>query len=56
MSQESDQLAAEVAVDGEVMAAIENDDEEIFVIANINCDDEYLTMPLEDTASLAAWQ
>ena len=56
MSQESDALAAEVAVNGEVMAAIENVDGKKFVIANINCDDEYLTMPLEDTASLTAWQ
>jgi hypothetical protein len=47
---------AEVAADAEVMASVEADDEETFIIADVTTDDAYLTLPLEDAASLPAWR
>jgi len=56
MSQEPDALAADVAVNGEVMAAVERDERSVFVIADVTRDDAYLSMALEDAASLSAWR
>jgi len=56
MSQEPDALAADVAMDGEVMAAVEGDEQAVFVIADVTRDDAYLSMPLADSASLSAWR
>jgi histidinol dehydrogenase len=47
---------AEVAVDAEVMASVEEGPTETFVIADISRDDAYLTTPLADAASLPAWR
>lgn len=56
MSQKPDALATDVAVDGEVMAAVERDEEAVFVIADVTRDDAYLSVPLADSASLSAWR
>ncbi|ACV11666.1 conserved hypothetical protein [Halorhabdus utahensis DSM 12940] len=56
MSQEPDALAADVAVDREVMAAVERDEQAVFVIADVTRDNAYLSMDLEDAATLSAWR
>ncbi|WEL20211.1 Uncharacterized protein HBNXHr_0132 [Halorhabdus sp. BNX81] len=43
-------------MDGEVMAAVEGDEQAVFVIADISRDDAYLSMTLEESASLSAWR
>ena len=56
MSQEPNALAAEGRSDGEVMAAVDGDDEEVFVIADITRDEAYLSMPLREASTLSAWR
>lgn len=54
---ESDQVVpAAVEADSEVMAAIEDGPTDEFVLADISTDDAYITLPLEDAASLPAWR
>lgn len=40
----------------EVMAAVEEGRREELIIADISTDDSYLTVPLEEAASLPAWR
>jgi len=47
---------AEVPADTEVMASVENGQEDTFIIADVSADDAYLTLPLADAASLPAWR
>ncbi len=54
MSQQPDALAADGHSDGEIMAAIEDD--EALVIADISRDNAYLSMPVAEAASLSAWR
>lgn len=56
MSQEPDALAAAGPVNGEVMGAVEGDSDPVYVIADISRDDAYLTVPMEETATLSAWR
>jgi len=54
---ESDTVAkAEVAADAEVMASVENGATDTFIIADVTTDDAYLTLDLDDAASLPAWR
>ncbi|MFT4881936.1 MAG: hypothetical protein ACI9HI_001954 [Salinirussus sp.] len=48
--------ASAVETDAEVMAAVEEGPVETLVIADISRDDAYLTLPLDDAASLPAWR
>lgn len=56
MSQEPDTVAAQDRADGEVMAAIEDGGEEVLVIADISRDETYLSIPLDEAATLSAWR
>jgi len=47
---------AEVAVNSEVMASVEDGPTETFIIADVSRDGAYLTVPLEEAASLPAWR
>jgi len=47
---------AQVAEDAEIMASVEGGPTDTLVIADISCDDAYLTAPLDDAASLPAWR
>jgi hypothetical protein len=47
---------AAVEASSEVMAAVEEEPVERLIIADISTDDAYLTVPLEDAASLAEWR
>jgi len=49
-------VQAEVAADAEVMASVEEGTTDTFVLADISRDDAYLTMPLDEAASLPAWR
>ncbi|MFB6087071.1 MAG: hypothetical protein ABEJ85_01005 [Haloarculaceae archaeon] len=51
-------MVAEHAVEAgaEVMASVEDGPTETFIVADISCDDAYITLPLEDAASLPAWR
>jgi len=54
---ESDTVAqTEKRLDSEVMAAVEEGPRDEFVLADISTDDAYMTVPLEDAASLPAWR
>jgi hypothetical protein len=54
---ESDTVAkAEVAADAEVMASVEQGTTDTFIIADVTTDDAYLTLALNDAASLPAWR
>jgi len=54
---ESDTVAAtEVAAGAEVMASVEDGPVDQFIIADISQDGAYMTLPLEDAASLPAWR
>jgi hypothetical protein len=54
---ESDTVVpAEVAADTEVMASVENGPVDEFIIADISHDGAYMTLPLEEAASLPAWR
>jgi hypothetical protein len=56
MSQKQDAVATEVESEAEVMASVESGTSDTFIIADITCDDAYLTVPLADAASLPAWR
>jgi len=47
---------AEVAANAEVMASVEGGSTETFVIADISRDDAYLTLDLDEAASLPEWR
>lgn len=47
---------ARVETDSEVMASVEDGPTETFIIADVSRDGAYLTVPLEDAASLPAWR
>jgi len=54
---ESDTVASvEVASDAEVMASVEEGDVDEFIIADVTQDDAYLTVPLDEAATLPAWR
>lgn len=54
---ESDTVVpVEVAADAEVMAAVEAGPDERFIIADVSRDDAYITLPLENAATLPAWR
>lgn len=53
---ESDTVVQTETADSEVMAAVEDGPREEFILADINTDEAYVTMPLEDAASLPAWR
>jgi hypothetical protein len=52
---ESDTVV-QTAGDPEVMAAVEDGPREEFILADINTDDAFVTVPLEEAASLPAWR
>jgi len=47
---------AEVAADADIMASVEDGQEQTFIIADVSTDDAYMTLPLDDAASLPAWR
>lgn len=49
---------SEVAADADadVMASVEEGQEDTFIIADVSTDDAYLTLPLGEAASLPAWR
>lgn len=49
-------VPTEVAADAEVMAAVEDGPIDQFIVADVTKDDAYITLPLEDAASLPAWR
>jgi hypothetical protein len=49
-------VPAEVAADTEVMASVEEGPVDRFILADISQDDAFMTLPLEDAASLPAWR
>jgi len=54
---ESDTVVpAEVAADTEVMASVESGPVDQFILADISQDGAYLTLPLDEAASLPAWR
>ena len=54
---ESDSVVqTEVTADAEVMSSVDDGPVPEFVIADISQDDAYLTLPLDDAASLPAWR
>ncbi|MEF8775653.1 MAG: hypothetical protein V5A43_04015 [Haloarculaceae archaeon] len=54
---ESDTAARSVLeADSDVMASVEDGPTERFVVADVTEDEAYLTLPLEDAASLPAWR
>lgn len=54
---ESDTVAPTVTnSEREIMAAVEEGPREELIIADISTDDAYVTVPLEEAASLPAWR
>jgi hypothetical protein len=49
-------VPAEVAADTEVMASVEEGPVDRFILADISRDDAFITLQLEDAASLPAWR
>ena len=49
-------VPTEVAADAEVMAAVEDGPVDQFIVADVTKDDAYITLPLDDAASLPAWR
>ena len=49
-------VQSEVAADAEVMASVEKGPTPQFIIADISQDDAFVTLPLDDAASLPAWR
>jgi hypothetical protein len=47
---------AAVEASSEVMGAVQEGPVERFIVADISTDDAYLTVPLEEAASLPAWR
>jgi hypothetical protein len=56
MSQETDTVAAQLSDDAEVMASVERGASDTFILADISCDGAFVTLPLEDAASLPEWR
>jgi len=46
----------EAATDADVMASVEAGQEDTFIIADVSTDGAYLTLPLDEAASLPAWR
>ncbi|MFB6222743.1 MAG: hypothetical protein ABEH86_03595 [Haloarcula sp.] len=46
----------ELSADAEIMASVEEGPSDKFIVADVTKDDAYLTLPLEDAASLPAWR
>ncbi|MCU4802784.1 hypothetical protein OB920_20690 [Halobacteria archaeon HArc-gm2] len=46
----------EAATDADVMASVEAGQEDTLIIADVTTDGAYLTLPLDDAASLPAWR
>lgn len=54
---ESDSVArSSLASDAEVMASVEEGPTSRFIVADVTQDDAYITLPLQDAASLPAWR
>jgi len=49
-------VPSEVATDAEVMASVDDGSTETFIIADITRDDAFVSLALEDAASLPAWR
>ena len=49
-------VPAEVATNTEVMASVEEGPVDRFILADISTDDAFITLRLEDAASLPAWR
>jgi hypothetical protein len=49
-------VSSELAEDAEVMAAIEDGPVDEFILADVSRDGAFVTMPLNDAASLPAWR
>ena len=45
-----------VETDAEVMASVEEGPTDSFILADISRDDAFVTMPLDEAASLPAWR
>jgi len=56
MSQESDALAADGRPDGEVMASVDEGENDVLVIADVTRDGAHLSVPLAEAATLSAWR
>jgi len=46
----------EMAASAEIMAAVEDGPVDTFILADVGQDDAYMTVPLDDAASLPAWR
>ena len=54
---ESDTVArSSVASDAEVMASVEDGPTQRYIVADVTRDDAYITLPLQEAASLPAWR
>jgi hypothetical protein len=49
-------VPSEVAADANVMASVEEGPTDQFILADISRDDAFVTLPLDDAASLPAWR
>lgn len=46
----------QLATDAEVMASVEAGQEDTFIIADVTKDEAYMTLDLDEAASLPAWR
>ena len=54
---ESDTVArTEEQLESEVMGAVEEGPRDEFILADISTDDAFITVPLDEAASLPAWR
>lgn len=56
MSQETDAIATPATEETEVMASVEHGRQDTFILADVTCDDAYLTVPLDAAAALPEWR
>jgi len=56
MSWEPDAVGPEASGDAEVIASVETGPSDKFILADITRDGAFLTVPLEDAASLPEWR
>jgi hypothetical protein len=49
-------VQSEMAADADVMASVEEGPTDQFILADISRDDAFVTLPLDDAASLPAWR
>lgn len=49
-------VPTEVAAESEVMASVEEGNVDRFILADISQDDAYITIELDDAASLPGWR